>query len=168
MFLISGGVTNMLQSTPPAVPPMPQPPLVPGPALGVGVPRPSMAPPIIPMTTQQRNAIPPMTVPLSVAQVAPVGVPPGTVGIAPLGVGPTGIPSAPLGMIPSTVPAPVGITPALPPVSMPVGISQPVSHSLTNGSVALGQGTAPPRPPPGKSLVFILLKTTLLNQLWHA
>jgi hypothetical protein len=126
-----------------------------------------MAPPIIPMTTQQRNAIPPMTVPLGVAQVAPVGVPPPTVGIAPLGMGPisassSGIPSAPLGVIPNTVPAPMGITAAVPSVSVPIGIpvAQPVSHSLSNGSVATGQGTAPPRPPPGKCLVLILFKTT--------
>jgi hypothetical protein len=131
-----------------------------------------MAPPIIPMTTQQHNAIPPMTVPLGVAQVAPVGVPPATVGIAPLGMGPmstasTVIPSAPLGMIPNTVPAPMGITPAIPSVSVPVGISvaQPISHSLSNGSVAMGHGTAPPRPPPGKWFVFILFKTTMLDQL---
>jgi hypothetical protein len=121
-----------------------------------------MAPPIIPMTTQQRNAIPPMTVPLGVAQVTPIGVPPAKVGIAPLGMGPvstasTGIPAAPLGMIPSTVPAPLGITSAISSVSAPVGIpvAQPASHSLSNGSVAMGQATAPPRPPPGKWLVSL-------------
>ena len=150
LSLISGGVTtNMLHSTPPAIPPMPRPPLVPGSALGVGVTPPIMAPPIIPMSTPQRNAVPPMTVPLSVAQVNPGGVPASTVGIAPLGVGPistvsTGISSAPLGI----VPAPMGIPPVGAPLGMPV--TQPVSQSLSNGSLAMGQGTTPPRPPPGR------------------
>jgi len=146
LSLISGGVTtNMLHSTPPAIPPMPRAPLVPGSALGV-VPPPSMAPPIIPMSTPQRNAIPPMTVSLTMAQVTPGGVPASTVGIAPLGVGPistvsTGISSAPLGIVPAPVP-----------VSAPLGmpVTQPVSQSLSNGSLAMGQGTTPPRPPPGR------------------
>jgi hypothetical protein len=99
-----------------------------------------------------------MTVPLSVAQVTPVGVPASTVGIAPLGMGPistvsTGISSAPLGI----VPAPMGIAPTIPPVSAPLGmpVTQPISQSLSNGSLAVGQGTAPPRPPPGKWSIFV-------------
>jgi hypothetical protein len=65
----------------------------------------------------------------------------------------SGISSAPLGVIP----APIGIAPTIPPVSAPLGlaVTQPVSQSLSNGTLAVGQGAAPPRPPPGKWLIFI-------------
>ncbi|PNF24527.1 Intersectin-1 [Cryptotermes secundus] len=150
---LGGVTTNMLQSTPPAVPPMPRPPLASGSALGVGVPPSSVAPPIIPMTTQQHNAIPAMKVPLGMAQVTPVGVPPSTVGISSLGMGPistasAGIPSAPL----SIITAPMGVAPAISPVSG-MSVTQSASHSLSNGSVAVGQSAAPPRPPPVSTVV---------------
>jgi hypothetical protein len=45
--------------------------------------------------------------------------------------------------------APFITAPAISPVSG-MSATQPVSHSLSNGSVAMGQSAAPPRPPPGK------------------
>ncbi|XP_069671614.1 intersectin-1 isoform X3 [Periplaneta americana] len=76
------------------------------------------APPIIPMSTTPRPVVPPMPVPLSVGMVP-------TSTAAPLGI----IPSAPMGIAP-TVTAPL------------------VAQSLSNGSVVVGQGVPPPRPPP--------------------
>jgi hypothetical protein len=69
--------------------------------------------------------------------------------MGPISTASAGIPSAPLGIMT----APMGITPAISPVSG-MSVTQPASHSLTNGSVAMGQSVAPPRPPPGKCLIF--------------